>query len=355
MQLRQLVIVSVLALIATASLGDQLDEFQNCVKKCDFLSCDSTHRYEFSKKELRLLNKQQFQYELFDDRGLSLWMRLLGWSCYENCDYQCQRIVTKFREQNDEEVYQFHGKWPFLRVLGIQEIFSTAFSIGNFIPHYLGYKKLLREYSQQQTEGFKILYFNYMIIAVVTMGAWIFSTIFHLKDTWNREKLDYFFAGAAVLSGFHAITIRVFRLHSSKHTLKRIGFGLICILLYIYHVTRLTNDWSYTYNMQANVFIGVLQNVLYVTHSINSFLAVIPKDSNPMDYLFDWDYNWTLTPVCLVLCVCFGMSFELFDFPPFFDLLDAHAIWHFVTIWPLFFWYDYMIKDIENLKELKHD
>ena len=46
------------------------------------------------------------------------------------------------------------------------------------------------------------------------------------------------------------------------------------------------------------------------------------------------------------------MALEVFDFPPvFFDLVDAHSLWHLVTIVPVYMgWYDWLVWDVyENV------
>ncbi|KAH3664273.1 hypothetical protein OGAPHI_004625 [Ogataea philodendri] len=342
-----------------ASLGDDLPEFQRCVQKCDVLTCGGASKYpEITERELLQWKTQQQIYHLFDELPLPLDLRLVGWQCLPNCDYQCQRIVTKDRVSKGQEVYQFHGKWPFVRVLGIQELFSTLFSIGNWFPHYWGAKLIWKQCGKEIRAGnspFVKLYWSYLVVALVAMCAWFFSTIFHLRDTWNRERLDYFFAGATVLSGFHAIAVRVFKLYLPQHDRKRQLLGLVTLLAYFGHVTRLLTNWSYTYNMQANVFCGLLQNVLWIYHSVTCFRKSRRSSSLKAD-LLNKDVNWTLTPLALVLSVSAGMSFELFDFAPILDLVDAHALWHLATIWPALFWYSYMVRDVEEgLKDRKYE
>lgn len=341
-----------------ASLGDDLPEFQSCVKYCEIIACNgyskypdiTTQKYAELKANTLLINK-------FDKSPIPLYLTILGWNCESNCDYQCQRLVTIERKQNNQEVYQFHGKWPFIRVLGIQELFSTIFSIGNFITNYLGFKLLWQHYQIESKRGesdFTNLYHCYLLVPIVSMCAWFFSTIFHLKDTWDRERLDYFFAGMTVLTGFYAICVRFFTLYKSNKTLKRRLLGCCCVLMYFLHVSYLLKEWSYTYNMQANVIIGLIQNVLWVYMSCKQFQKARNKDYSVMECIYMPEYNWMLTPVLLVVSVLCGMSFELFDFPPILELLDAHALWHFCTIWPVLWWYPYMIKDIEHLKTFKY-
>lgn len=107
--------------------------------------------------------------------------------------------------------------------------------------------------------------------------------------------------------------------------------------------------------MKANVVIGLLQNFLWVALSITQFNKIKKEQLSLLENLKQSDVNWTLTPLLLVLSVSCGMSFELFDFPPKFDLLDAHAMWHFATIWPTMYWFPYMVKDTEGLKTRKFD
>ena len=79
---------------------------------------------------------------------------------------------------------------------------------------------------------------------------------------FNR-KIDYYFAGLTVLTQFHALGARYFNLYKHSRVVYRWLFSLACILAYVYHVHRLYTDWSYTYNMQANICVGLLQNVFY--------------------------------------------------------------------------------------------
>lgn len=63
-------------------------------------------------------------------------LRLFQWSCKDNCKYECMwKTVDGFLEY-EKFVPQFYGKWPFIRMFGIQEPASTLFSIFNLVIHY---------------------------------------------------------------------------------------------------------------------------------------------------------------------------------------------------------------------------
>lgn len=38
-------------------------------------------------------------------------------------------------------------------------------------------------------------------------------------------------------------------------------------------------------------------------------------------------------------------AFELFDFPPWFLIIDAHSLWHLATAPIAIAWYDFIIED----------
>lgn len=346
-----LVAVGALLAAVSASEGDSLPQFKRCLAFCNVLRCGGDERSPGAMEWG--LQYSQAQLGALFAHNVPLWHRMLGWDCLGNCDYECSRIVSVEREQRGLEPVQFHGKWPFVRVFGIQELFSTLFSMGNFIPNYMGFKLLYSQWRRERDAEYKTLCLAYVIVTVVSMCAWTFSTIFHLKDTWDRERLDYFFAGMTVLSGFHAIVIRFFHLYRTPA--KARVFGLVCVGLYVCHVLRLLSDWSYSYNMQVNVIFGLAQNILWVILSVKQFMQVRHRRWSFSENLKDPSIAWTLTPCALVASVVFGMSFELFDFAPLGNLLDAHAMWHFVTIWPTLWWFPYMVKDMEWLRTVKHE
>ncbi|KAH3680242.1 hypothetical protein WICMUC_000423 [Wickerhamomyces mucosus] len=320
---KRLLLTSILLGIVIGSEGDQLPEFERCLELCTNQVCSKDSLISSSSSSS--LNFEKVPHLL----------KLLNWSCQDNCDYQCQQIITQLRTQNNEEIFQFHGKWPFKRLLGTQELASVIFSILNFIPHYINFQKLIKFYKNCK-DSRKILYWNSLILSIVAMGAWIFSTIFHIRDLIWTERLDYFFAGATVLTSFYGLLIRVLRL--DKFAKQRKWIGNFCIGLYTYHLIRLNYDWSYTYNMNANITIAILQYILFLILAFKNF-----KEGKPLKL-------W-LIPIILILSVILGMSFEIFDFINLNWQIDAHAIWHLSTILPSFWLYDFFFNDIENLSE----
>lgn len=370
-----LALAALLAVLA-ASPGDNLDDFQDCLYQCHNLVCFHNPYHILQAEYGEILQRKGHEMHRYEpnwhfDARVAPHLKLLLWDCKSNCDYQCQRIITRERVQQGEEVLQFHGKWPFLRVLGIQELASVVFSMANFVPHYLGYRKLsraMRDNGASKPE-LRRSFRNVKFMAFVTMCAWVFSTIFHIRDFIFTERLDYYFAGLTVLLGFYGIGYRYFKLYLPERRLALWLFTSACIAAYAGHVYRLVSDWLYTYNMRANIFVGVLQNVVWCLSCFALYTKYYERENgdekvialthlnyvDPKRVILGTFYTksaklYSLYPLLLCLIVVLGMLLEVFDFSPiFYDLVDAHSLWHLVTVVPAFCgWYDWMIWDINE-------
>lgn len=160
------------------------------------------------------------------------------------------------------------------------------------------------------------------------MASWVFSMIFHTRDFSLTEQLDYFAAGASVLYGLYYTTIRIFRMDQGGKKTKSMlrVWTLLCFCLYAAHVTYLKwFAWDYTYNMAANVVVGVIQNMMWSWFSYERY-----KKSGRA---------WAMWPGFVVAWVIMAMSLELLDFPPWWGYLDAHSLWHLGTVAPTMLFY----------------
>ncbi|TVY47506.1 Protein PER1-like protein [Lachnellula occidentalis] len=292
-----------------ASYGDQLPEFQECVEVCKRENCGS--------RAVTVIPPLH---------------RLLLWDCPAECDYACQHIITDRRVAADEEITQFHGKWPFYRFLGMQEPFSVFFSLLNFLAHQNGLSKVTSNIPASYP-----LRKYYVLFAYFGMASWIFSMLFHMRDFKVTEQLDYFAAGASILYGFYYTPIRVFRMDQGGKKTKSVRrfWTILCISMYVAHVAYLKLfKWDYTYNMAANVILGVLQNSLWSWFSFEKY-----RHSGRL---------WATWPGLAVAWIILAMSLELFDFPPVWGCLDAHSLWHLGTVGPTMIWYNFLLKDAQD-------
>ncbi|KAL9094743.1 MAG: hypothetical protein Q9165_003014 [Trypethelium subeluteriae] len=268
---------------------------------------------------------------------LALQRRLLLWDCPSECDYTCQHVVTDNRLAREPEyivpILQFHGKWPFHRFMGMQEPFSVVFSLLNYLAHDYGLGKLQEKIPKEYP-----LRKYYMGFGYFGLASWIFSMIFHTRDFKLTERLDYFAAGASVLYGLYFAPIRIFRLDKDdrpeKASVVRV-WTVLCIIAYLAHISYLSFwRFDYTYNMTANVIVGIIQNVMWSAFSIYRFRKL--------------KRQWAAWPGLIVAWLILAMSLELLDFPPWGGMVDAHALWHLGTVGPTIWWYSFLIKDAQE-------
>lgn len=255
--------------------------------------------------------------------AIALHRRLLLWDCPAECDYLCQHATTARRIQTGRAIVQFHGKWPFRRILGMQEPFSVLFSLANLWAHATG----LAHLRASVPPSYPLLRF-YKFFAYVGIASWVFSSIFHTRDFAITEELDYLAAGASVLCGLYYTAVRVFRLdRPDSRTRRRLrAWTTLCAVLFAAHVGYLKGvRWSYTYNMSANVVVGVLHNILWYWLSVQNYLRT--------------GHKWTLVPIVVVTWIMLAGCLELFDFPPIWGFFDAHCLWHLGTVAPVYILY----------------
>lgn len=317
--------------LVTASVGDTLPEFQTCLHQCD---CQTI--------------PQSFL-----------------WSCLANCNYYCQQYITDQIELQGLEMVQFYGKWPFVRVLGVQELFSTVFSLANLYVNYKNIRPIFRQFRRNSDLELQIMYGQYLALLIISCIGWIFSSLFHFKDTAVTETLDYFGAFAIILCNLNVIVVRVFKLFRRRVVLYTWQLGLI--ILYVFHVTKLKMQWDYGYNTQINMVVGLSAMILWCYHLwhtyklyqrnyivYNNSIQLLPFETKLLQKL---NYvslsNASIIPLIPILnnvVLIGGILLEVNDFAPIYRLVDAHALWHLLTIFPSFIWFDWNIWDLEMLK-----
>jgi hypothetical protein len=167
-------------------------------------------------------------------------------------------------------------------------------------------------------------------------------------DTPMTEMLDYFSAGLVILYSLFFTVVRLFHLYplvpNSPTSLIYKSWAALCGLLYIGHISYLTflPRFDYTYNMTANLIIGLLHNALWLLYSWGP-IRLFPGRDKKYRPIF------ALRPALFVLLTTLATSLELFDFPPWRRTIDAHALWHLATVPIVPLWYDFLVKDALDL------
>ncbi|KAF9358930.1 hypothetical protein BGX34_008640 [Mortierella sp. NVP85] len=290
--------------VAWASSGDRQPLYNDCVHQCDQDICHSSN-----------LSSQQHHQEAS--------LRLLHWTCLDNCRYNCMHAITQDAILRNEPVHQYHGKWPFHRFLGMQEPASVLFSLLNGYMHVRAWPTIKRTIP----EGYYMrpFYLGYVVMGVNT---WLWSAVYHSRDWPSTEKLDYFSAGAAIMFGFYYSVIRITRMVQTRWQLV---WTVVCVIPLLLHIGFLTFvRFDYGYNMLATGGVGVVHNLMWVGWSIANR---------------DRPYAWE--PTLWGILISLAMSLEVLDFAPLWGILDAHSLWHAATILLIPVWYRFLLKDTE--------
>lgn len=324
------ILFSIFGLILS-SVGDKSTYYRNCIQNCFDHTCQKNvqkfggHRGGGSSSRTKHKNNGLSDFEV----NQSIYLKYLGWGCYDECKYECMwHTVDYFTETERRDVPQFYGKWPFIRIYGIQEPASAIASVLNLSAHLYMLTKMSRQMSLHTP--FKSMW---MLFGVCSINTWIWSTIFHTRDFDFTEKMDYFSAFSLVLLQFNCFFIRVFKL--KRTIMATLLMYLICILsaiYYLYHVYYLSSiDFDYGYNMEVNIFFGALNSVCWIVWSLYKC------------FYLGHTYAWRCAVSVLLVDVL--MSLEIFDFSPILWTIDSHAMWHISTISIPFFWYQFIIDD----------
>ncbi|CAE6462102.1 unnamed protein product, partial [Rhizoctonia solani] len=305
-----------LILVINASSGDRSPPFQQCLSNCVARTCAGVNGPSRNS-------------------DLPLMLKLTRWTCADDCKYQCMHILTDIAMEEQSRarpsshtsarIHQYYGKWPFWRFAGMQEPASVLFSVFNLVVHAAGMKKILKEVPK---------HFHmrklYLIWSALAVNAWIWSSVFHTRDTPITEMLDYFSAGLVILYSLFFTVVRLFHLHpltpnSSGPTYKL--WAASCGLMYLGHISYLTllPRFDYTYNMAANLIVGLVHNALWLLYPWGSIRLFPGKDRK-------YRPSFSLQPALFVLLTTLATSLELFDFPPWYRTIDAHALWHLATV-----------------------
>ncbi|KAJ2936080.1 hypothetical protein H1R20_g1015, partial [Candolleomyces eurysporus] len=224
-------------------------------------------------------------------KPIPLSLYLTRWSCQDDCKYTCMHSITAKAISSGRPVQQYYGKWPFWRYAGMQEPASVVFSVFNLWAHWKGFKTVKRRLPNDHP--MKKLY---LVWAVLSMNAWIWSAVFHTRDLPITEKLDYFSAALAILSALYYTFIRLFHLYrlpsGGKLTNSRAPslasslapkplLAIVFLLTYMGHITYLTSGprFDYSYNTIFNLVLGLLHNLLWTLYSLPSISVLRSYES----------------------------------------------------------------------------
>jgi len=298
------------------SRGDGAYEFQVCLSECLGTGCPTT--------------------------SLTFFGLFPAWSCEDECKYACMWQQEERRRKAGKPVVQYYGKWPFRRMLGIQEPFSTLFSLLNAVPHVR--ELLWRQDKLAPTRLNPTLRFISISGLFVAINTWIWSTAFHARDTWFTERMDYHFATLHMMFYlWYAVCRLTLHLQPKQVFSVTLWSGLFLGGVFAHHVYFMNFvRFDYGWNMIITGASVVVQFILWMVWALLTLRY--PSGASPSK-----SRAVAKMVIKFQLSLLSFAAFEAFDFPPLFDQLDAHAIWHGLTVALGFYWYQFREADAQLL------
>ncbi|TFY72548.1 hypothetical protein EVG20_g483 [Dentipellis fragilis] len=282
-------------------------------------------------------------------------MRLTRWTCTDNCKYTCMHAISDFSVESGLPLQQYYGKWPFWRYAGAQEPASVVFSLLNLLFHVWGRGEVRETMSNDHP-----MKRYYMTWSIISINAWIWSAVFHTRDTPITEKLDYFSAALAIMYSLYFSVIRLFHLYpvrrrnplsgASRSVDKPFLFYVwtaACTFTYVAHVSYLSlaPRFDYTYNIIFGLVLGMTHNILWLAYALPASLSLFRRfATQPKSYRPFYANEAAKAVILTTAATCL----ELFDFPPWKRIIDAHSLWHLATAPLVVLWYDFLLMDSQD-------
>uniref|UniRef100_A0A7E4UVJ2 Post-GPI attachment to proteins factor 3 n=1 Tax=Panagrellus redivivus TaxID=6233 RepID=A0A7E4UVJ2_PANRE len=291
-----LALLSVLLPVAYGSQGDSFAFFQDCATFC---------RRDHDCPEFK------FGYA---------WTTSPCFQCRQNCVFETVRTFEAY----GWPIPQFFGKWPFASIafdigplpIVIQEPASVVFSLLNLWAVTVLHQKINDDIDDDYR--LKGVWLNYARIGYL---VWIASAVFHARDFWLTEYLDYFAAcGVVFYAFFAAVSFTLPVLQSNIKAIKIwLTFAALLLGTYLFHVASLLLSMDYGHNMTLCIGLSIITAVIYTLWAVREILQGRNRPS--------------ITILFKILGVGLGAAlFEVLDFPPIFWTFDAHSLFHAATI-----------------------
>ena len=222
---------------------------------------------------------------------------------------------------------KYYGKWPFRRILGMQEIFSVLFSLTNMGVHMHSLHRLVRAWRIDKVANYmsRTYWMLWMMYASSAINSWFWSAVFHSRDTNLTERLDYISADLTVFIGLYVSTVCTLGKIKSLNLILCAVPVLAMLFMLCHHMLFVKFD--YGFNVMVCIVAGVVQQLLWCAWAL--------YNRHP-------GRKYLLT---FVLLINAALALEVFDFPPVGELLDAHALWHLCTVPLTYLWYAFVFCD----------
>lgn len=209
-------------------------------------------------------------------------------------------------------------------------------SIVNLLAHLYGYHRIYKHsYRYIPIKTTWILHEPIRLIFFSSTNAWIWSTIFHTRDTPGTMVMDYLSAIGLILANLNFAINLYFGFKS--RTAQFITFISLFSLWIFHSFYMICFKFDFNWNMQFAIMLGSFYSLLMITWSLKNLEYVFDhakKGEDEMDFkrLGKKKRSHAFCSFFATVALICVAGFEIFDFPPIlWGLFDAHALWHTFT------------------------
>jgi post-GPI attachment to proteins factor 3 len=250
--------------------------------------------------------------------------RLLGWSpagLRDNREFIWAAISKR------DFLTKEYGKYAFIRVAHSQEIVSSIFSLLTAISAMAFLHRALF------LPGKPLYKFALILFLSSSTLCWTASFVFHVRDCWMTQCLDYLLAFTSILLLTYLSLIRTSlpKISLARAASLLAALALVCV--------------SHTYYMVSVHFSFPLHTGLCALFVAANFIL--------------W-HRWFLavrkrpySRLLLIFCqgTLFSLFFHMIDFGPMLFLVDSHSLWHLLSFVFSHFLFSFLLFDLISTRK----
>ncbi|NXI24877.1 PGAP3 factor, partial [Sterrhoptilus dennistouni] len=274
------------------SQGDREPLYRECLSRCERQNCSGAALRHFRARQ-------------------PLYMGLTGWTCRDECKYECMWLTVRLYQQGGHRVPQFHGKGHTGRCWAVLGTTGLYWGPLDFAGEGAGlcWASLGITGAPGRTLGHTGRALGHVGRTLGCTGRTLTMPLPHRTLGLQRP---------ALISIFRAFLLLFLAGHISYLSLVRFDYG---------------------YNLVANAAAGML--------TVAWWLRWCLRQGRRLPHV------WKCAAAVLLLQAL--ALLELLDFPPLLWVLDAHALWHIGTIPLNVLFYSFLMDDSLYLLKANSD
>ena len=187
---------------------------------------------------------------------------------------------------------------------------------------------------------------TWLVNAAINANAWLWSAVFHSRDTRWTEFMDYTSANLLMFSALYCVLVRTFELDNRRSAGLFFAF-FVWLASHVWMVNnppdRSVESYRWEVNMRVMMTIAVAHWAIVLPWAYGCRLRRGGFGSgNRRRLSHPGRHSLALFAILWHLAALA----EVFDFPPIWGYLDSHALWHCGTPHCIWLWYRFLKEDL---------